>query len=375
MIFTIATSLSCPHGPGPTWLPRLSCCVVCCERLALVEKAPFHYPCLVFRGDLDVGRGQQEHLVGHALDAAVQPEDQACGEVDKALGVAVHHLREVHDHRRTVAEVLTDGTGLIVRSRVQSGDTRQIGCLGQRRGLAVVSVPAGVRTGLGRDELRVMTLGRLGQLVVLVGVLVVLLRAVLTVVAVVVAVVVLYEAEIDRHLAHRAGHSWSSVTLRCSDAHGVPRDGHYLTKSGRPPSNAVPIRRCVAPAATASSRSPLIPAEITVAAGCRARTCAATPASRANAGAAGRPSGATAITPPSTRPPSPGPAGPCAAIASASAGTSCGSAPPRAAGPAAGPGSSRLTWTRQVTVLLDVRQRAASASTRRIRSTECTTAA
>src|SRR6185437_9558513 len=274
------------------------------------------------------------------------------------------------------AEVLTDGTGLIVRTRVQSGDTGQISCLGQRGGLAVVTVPAGLRAGLGRGELRVMTLGRLGQLAVLVGVLVVLLGAVLTVVAVVVAVVVLYEAEIDRHLAHRAGHSWSSVTLWCcSDAHGVPRDGHYLTKSGRPPSNAVPIRRCVAPAATASSRSPLIPAEITVAAGCRARTCAATPASRANAGAAGRPSGATAITPPSTRPPSPGPAGPFAAIASASPGTSCGSAPPRAAGPVAGPGSSRLTWTRQVTVLLDVRQRAASASTRRIRSTECTTAA
>src|SRR5690242_18973944 len=132
MTFTIATSLSCPHGPGPTRLPRCSCCVDCHSRLAMVEKAPFHYPCLVFRGYLDVGGGQQEHLVGHALDAAAQPEDQACGEVNEPLGVAVHHLREIHDHRCAVAEVLTDGTGLIVRTRVQSSDTGQIGCLGQR---------------------------------------------------------------------------------------------------------------------------------------------------------------------------------------------------------------------------------------------------
>src|SRR5689334_5819916 len=83
------------------------------------------------------------------------------------------------------------------------------------------------------------------------------------VIAVFVGHLVLDKAEIDRHLVDRAGHPsalrrpWPAV--RC--------DGHYLTKPGRPPSNAVPTRTCVAPAAMASSKSPLIPADTMTASG------------------------------------------------------------------------------------------------------------
>src|SRR5947209_7145398 len=59
-----------------------------------------------------------------------------------------------------------------------------------------------------------------------------------------------------------------------SPAVSASRVGHYRTRGPRSPSNAVPIRRCVAPASTAASRSPLMPAEITVAAGRISRTAA-----------------------------------------------------------------------------------------------------
>src|ERR1700744_1149359 len=106
-----------------------------------------------------------------------------------------------------------------------------------------------------------------------------------------------------------------------------------MTGGFRSPSNAVPIRRCVAPAFMASSRSPLMPAEIIVAAGLTARTAAEQAASPANAPAAGTPSGATAITPPRSRPPVVSPVSfvslASAAMASAKPVTSLGQAPPR----------------------------------------------
>src|SRR6185312_7167810 len=87
---------------------------------------------------------------------------------------------------------------------------------------------------------------------------------------------------------------------------------HYLRTGGRPPSNAVPIRRCVAPFLTAASRSLLIPAEITVAPGWAARTAAAVSRRAANARSGSASIGATAITPA-------GRSRPVAAAASASA--------------------------------------------------------
>src|ERR1022692_1549438 len=163
---------------------------------------------------------------------------------------------------------------------------------------------------------------------------VVVTLAVLVGVRIRVLMVILHQAEIDRHLAHCAGHRQSSVMppcnkqratnnkhraantraakpcsrTPCNEHHGSPgsrrvlRVGHYLTKARRLPSNAVPTRTCVAPSAMAASRSPVMPAEIIIAPGWSALTACATSASLRNAGRGGSPSGATAITPPSSSP-------------------------------------------------------------------------
>src|SRR6266536_2139708 len=94
--------------------------------LTLVEEPSFRHPRLVLGRDLDVRRRQQEHLVRHPLDAASEAKDQARREVDKALGVAVDHFSQVHDHRSALAEVLPDRTSLIVCPRVQRRDASQI---------------------------------------------------------------------------------------------------------------------------------------------------------------------------------------------------------------------------------------------------------
>src|SRR5688572_21872084 len=101
--------------------------------------------------------------------------------------------------------------------------------------------------------------------------------------------IVLHEAEVDRHLAHRAGHSLSpplcgGSTDDCQRPaiHEVvmsaiggndhifycgPTSWRRYRSLERTPSTAVPTRTCVAPAATACSRSALIPAETMFAAG------------------------------------------------------------------------------------------------------------
>src|SRR4051794_23503764 len=99
---------------------------------ALVEEAALDDACLVLGSDVDVGRREQEDLVGHPLDAPTQTEDQPSREVDQPLGVAVAHLGEVHDDRRAVAEVLADLPRLVVVARVQRGDA--VGVRGRRLG-------------------------------------------------------------------------------------------------------------------------------------------------------------------------------------------------------------------------------------------------
>src|SRR5919108_3561308 len=129
------------------------------------------------------------------------------------------------------------------------------------------------------------------------GVGLVVVHLVLVVVVLVVPVVVpvvLHKAEVDRHLAHRAGHK----PLRRPVASAPPSDrsrpyappfrqvplgGHYLTIARLPPSNAVPTRTCVAPHAIACSRSPLIPADRTAASGWSRRRSRDIRANRANA--------------------------------------------------------------------------------------------
>src|SRR5437870_4911828 len=56
-------------------------------RLSLVEEAAaVESACALLRGELDVARRQQEHLVGHALHAAVERVREAAREVDQPLG-------------------------------------------------------------------------------------------------------------------------------------------------------------------------------------------------------------------------------------------------------------------------------------------------
>src|SRR5271154_544116 len=328
--------------------------------LALVKEASFGDPSLVLRGDLDVSRSQQEDLVRHPLDATAKTEDEPGREVDQTLRVTVDHLGQVHDHWCTFTEVLPNGTCFIVGPWMQCCNTGEIGRLRH-----VLSTPLGglVATVIFPGRARFRLLGYVCPRCLVFVVVVVLVRVVLGLVA----VIVLHEAEVDRHLAHSAGHP--SVLRACTHRPqpfrpnaSASRTGHYMTTGPRPPSNAVPIRRCVAPHAIAASRSPLMPAEIIVAAGLTARTCAALSSSRANASAGFMDSGATAITPARSRSGSD-------ARASARAGTSVAGAPPRAGSP------SRLTSIRQLIGRPARRAALPRARTSRGRSTECTTLA
>ena len=100
----------------------------------------------------------------------------------------------------------------------------------------------------GGDQRRDAT-GRVVELVVVVGV--------VGVAPVAGVLVVLDQAEVEAQLAHGAAHAdlLESVDGRGRDG---PRD--YRSTGGRGPSNAVPTRTDVDPAATACSRSPLMPA-------------------------------------------------------------------------------------------------------------------
>src|SRR5215472_3942218 len=293
----------------------------------------------------------------------MEPEDQACREVYEAACITIDHLGQVHNDWRAFAKVLPYCPRFVVGPRMQRGDPGQVrgaGRLGERAlSGAAATVVGPVAGGLWLQQIGVVVV--LGDVIA-----VVLALAIFLGVGIVIAMVVFHEAEVDRHLAHRAGHCQSSVIPhRCSPgSRRVPRVGHYLTKACRLPSNAVPTRTCVAPSAIASSKSPVMPAEINVAAGYAALTRPATSASLRNAGRGGAPSGAMAITPPSSSPLVP-------ATSAASAGTSAALAPPRS-GSGCG---SRSTWIRHVMTLPAARARLPSAPIRRDRSTEWTTSA
>src|SRR5215469_7493043 len=265
----------------------------------------------------------------------MEPEDQACREVYEATCITIDHLGQVHDDWRAFAKVLTDCPCLVVGARMQRGDPGQVRGAGGLRERALGDSDATVVGPVAGGGLWLQQIGVVGVFGDVIAV--VLALAIFLGVGIVIAMVVFHEAEVDRHLAHRAGHCQSSVIPhRCSPgSRRVPRVGHYLTKARRLPSNAVPTRTCVAPSAIASSKSPVMPAEIIVAAGYAALTKPATSASPRNAVRGGAPSGAMAITPPSSSPL-------VAATSAASAGTSAALAPPRS-----GSGSgSRSTWIR-----------------------------
>jgi hypothetical protein len=105
-------------------------------------------------------------------------------------------------------------------------------------------------------------------------------------------------------------HAWRPIAY-----HGPTLHGHHVwyvrpsakgamnrcrfaqCSAGRGPVIAVPIRRCVAPAAIASAKSPDIPADIPPASGTSGRTASAAAARRSKAAAGACVSGATAARP------------------------------------------------------------------------------
>src|SRR5262245_53260892 len=77
--------------------------------LRLVEEAAaLEEPGALLRGDLDVPRGEQEHLVGHALHAAVQRVGEAAREVDQPLRELLVGALEVEDHGDPLLEAVGD---------------------------------------------------------------------------------------------------------------------------------------------------------------------------------------------------------------------------------------------------------------------------
>src|SRR5271166_5945796 len=172
-----------------------SCPALACSRLAagsaLVKKTPLRDPGLVLSRYLNIGRGEQEHLVGDSLDAPAQSEDQPCREVDQTLGVTIDHLGQVHDYRSALTEVLSDRTCLIVRARMQGCDPRQIGRL-HLADRGPTADPA-ARGTLG--QLRILALIVLDQL----GAVFVVVIGELVLVLILEVVVVLNQPEIDRH--------------------------------------------------------------------------------------------------------------------------------------------------------------------------------
>ena len=153
----------------------------------------------------------------------------------------------------------------------------------------------------------------------------------------VIAIVILGETQVDHGLAQRAGHR--SRCILVVSARGITLlslDRMYCL-GGRRPRTALPTRRCVAPGATAASRSPLIPAETSPA------RRVPRPQRRRRPRPAGRrrrPGPRPAAPPPSPRA-APGP--PVRPPHPPAPAPSWGSAPPRPGSP------SRLTWTRHPT--------------------------
>src|SRR5712664_2763367 len=72
--------------------------------------------------DLQARRGQQEDPSGDTLYSAAQREDQAGGEVDDALGIALLQVGEVHDDGNASAEEFADHLGIGETARPDGGD-------------------------------------------------------------------------------------------------------------------------------------------------------------------------------------------------------------------------------------------------------------
>src|SRR6266542_4159782 len=92
------------------------------HRSRLIEEAALLEPTSLLGRDFDVSRGQQEHLLCHWLDASVEAEREAGGEVDQALRRLWLHGLEVHDHRDVGLELVADLLGVVEARRLYDVD-------------------------------------------------------------------------------------------------------------------------------------------------------------------------------------------------------------------------------------------------------------
>src|SRR4051794_32385235 len=83
------------------------------RRLRLVEEALLDEAGPLLHRHLDVARGEQEHLVGDPLHAAVHGIREPGGEVDKPLREVRVRALKVQDHRDRVLELVGDLLGVV----------------------------------------------------------------------------------------------------------------------------------------------------------------------------------------------------------------------------------------------------------------------
>src|SRR5699024_9417324 len=144
---------------------------------------------------------------------AMQTEDQTSREVNQTLGVAVDHLGQVHDHRNAFPEVFSDRTRLVVGAWMERGDSCKVCGGGGHGGFPASLTRSQVIAAVGHFLAPYFLTPRAGSVAItlLVHDLVETVELIIFVRITVIVTVVLHEAEVDRHLAHRAGHLMSSV--------------------------------------------------------------------------------------------------------------------------------------------------------------------
>src|SRR5882757_9563436 len=79
---------------------------------ALVEEPALCDTGLVLRRDIDVSRRQQEHLLRHPLDAAVETKHQTARKVDRSFRICVILLSQFHDPGGPLTKVSPEGRAL-----------------------------------------------------------------------------------------------------------------------------------------------------------------------------------------------------------------------------------------------------------------------
>src|SRR6476619_8592295 len=118
----VMASASSPNVAKKTITGRSACIGVL---LCLVEEAPLEHPRPVLGRELDVGRRQEEDLVGDPLHPAVERVREPAGEVDQPLGELRVGGLEVQDHGDAVLEAVGELLRVVEAAREDEVDTRR----------------------------------------------------------------------------------------------------------------------------------------------------------------------------------------------------------------------------------------------------------